>query len=514
LDENGKSIFYLTSVFNAHSKKRQGLIKMFDSNFADLNMNKKNAILPRFLPMLVPPQPWDNRVYYGAYYRLKAPLMKHYSKAQSEGTKKANMGLVLEGLDYLGTIPWRVNTRIFDVVKVAIDRGLMFGELPSNKNMEEMNFDDFKNFSMKDKEKEDTKEKELSQWRKLYEDYRNRVQKKNSELHSLRCDINIKLSIAEQFLRDTIYFPHNVDFRGRAYPIPPNLSHIGSDLCRGLLMFDEAKELGEDGVRWLKIHIANLWGHNKVPFEQRVLWTESNLPKIIQSATEPLQGDMWWSNAENPFQALAACFELNECLKLSNPAQYKSRLPIHQDGSCNGLQHYAGLGRDELGGKAVNLIPSDSPQDVYTKVLEIVLRHVDQDCLISEEDTNKQLAIKGKLARIVKPLLSRKVIKQTVMTSVYGVTKVGARAQVQARLMELFTTNSTVLSVQQEKELYYAADYVADLTLISLQEMFASAKLMMDWLGTVSQLVAKEVSCICLLDGFDETFCRVSQCRG
>lgn len=494
LNGNGKSIFYLTSTFNIHTKKRQGLVKMTDESFKDLDMTKKNAILPRFLPMLVPPQPWDNRVYYGAYYRLKAPLMKHYSKAQSDATKKANMGLVLEGLDYLGTIPWRVNSRVLDVVKVAIDRGLTFGELPSNKNMEEIDFDDFKTLSMNDMKKDETNQKDFVQSKRLYEDYRSRVQKKNSELHSLRCDINIKLSIAEQFLRDIIYFPHNLDFRGRAYPIPPNLSHIGSDLCRGLLMFEDAKELGEDGVRWLKIHIANLWGYNKVTFDERVLWTDKNLSKIIESATQPLQGDMWWSNAENPFQTLAACFELNECLKLSNPALYKSRLPIHQDGSCNGLQHYAGLGRDELGGKAVNLIPSNSPQDVYTKVLEIVLRHVDVDSLIPEEDTNKQLAIKGKLARIVKPLLSRKVIKQTVMTSVYGVTKVGARAQVQARLMELFTSNSAVLSVQQEKELYYAADYVAQLTLISLQEMFTSAKLMMDWLGTVSQLVAKEVT--------------------
>lgn len=35
------------------------------------------------------------------------------------------------------------------------------------------------------------------------------------------------------------------------------------------------------------------------------------------------------------------------------------------DGSCNGLQHYAALGRDEAGGAAVNLLPSDAPQDVY-----------------------------------------------------------------------------------------------------------------------------------------------------
>lgn len=37
-------------------------------------------------------------------------------------------------------------------------------------------------------------------------------------------------------------------------------------------------------------------------------------------------------------------------------------MPVHQDGSCNGLQHYAALGRDMTGGFAVNLCPSDKPQ--------------------------------------------------------------------------------------------------------------------------------------------------------
>lgn len=43
-----------------------------------------------------------------------------------------------------------------------------------------------------------------------------------------------------------------------------------------------------------------------------------------------------------------------------------SRRP--QDGSCNGLQHYAALGRDSVGAASVNLLPSDLPQDVYSGV--------------------------------------------------------------------------------------------------------------------------------------------------
>lgn len=79
----------------------------------------------------------------------------------------------------------------------------------------------------------------------------------------------LKLWIGEKFKNERIYYPHNVDFRGRAYPIPPNLNHIGSDLCRGLLLFDEAKPLGPGGLGWIKVHLANLHGHNKVSFRER-----------------------------------------------------------------------------------------------------------------------------------------------------------------------------------------------------------------------------------------------------
>lgn len=51
-----------------------------------------------------------------------------------------------------------------------------------------------------------------------------------------------------------------------AYPVPPNLNHLGSDLCRGMLAFAERKPLGPEGLDWLKIHLANLCGKDKVRF--------------------------------------------------------------------------------------------------------------------------------------------------------------------------------------------------------------------------------------------------------
>lgn len=36
----------------------------------------------------------------------------------------------------------------------------------------------------------------------------------------------------------------------------PHLNHLGSDICRGLLQFAQAKPLGDDGLYWLKVSVS------------------------------------------------------------------------------------------------------------------------------------------------------------------------------------------------------------------------------------------------------------------
>ena len=80
------------------------------------------------------------------------------------------------------------------------------------------------------------------------------VRQQNRELYSLRCDFMYKLRVAKDNRAEpALYFPHNVDFRGRAYTMHPHLNHLGADYCRGLLMFAEQRPLGERGLRWIRI---------------------------------------------------------------------------------------------------------------------------------------------------------------------------------------------------------------------------------------------------------------------
>lgn len=128
------------------------------------------------------------------------------------------------------------------------------------------------------------------------------------------------------------YYPHNLDFRGRAYPMHPYLNHLGSDLCRGILEFAEGRPLGESGLCWLKIHLANLYagGVDKLSYKDRVSFTENHLDEIFDSADRPLEGNRWWLSAEDPFQCLAVCINLSEALRSPSPETTISHMPVHQ----------------------------------------------------------------------------------------------------------------------------------------------------------------------------------------
>lgn len=79
--------------------------------------------------------------------------------------------------------------------------------------------------------------------------------------------------------------------------------------------------------------------------------------------------------SDEPWQTLAACKEIDNALQCPNPEEYLTGFPIHQDGTCNGLQHYAALGRDQIGAESVNLHPSSTPQDVYSVVVAMVCKN-------------------------------------------------------------------------------------------------------------------------------------------
>ena len=155
---------------------------------------------------------------------------------------------------------------------------------------------------------------------------------KQNDLISMRSDFSLKIKVAKSFKEinvsppkyancQEIYFPHNTDFRGRLYPITPHLNHMGNDVCRGLLEFSKGKPLGKRGLYWLKIHLANKLGHDKISFEDRIAYVDDLLPKIHKTIQDPLKHD-WWLHEEDCWQALGIMHEISEAYRLDNPEEF------------------------------------------------------------------------------------------------------------------------------------------------------------------------------------------------
>ncbi|KAG2225140.1 hypothetical protein INT45_011823 [Circinella minor] len=447
--------------------KRVGIIK-FSEPLTNLLSREpvRDTLHPRLLPMIVLPRPWLS-YNSGGYLSAKSSCMRIKDSPEQliylhKASEQDRINAVLAGLDVLGSTQWRVNTNVFNVVLEAWNTGEAIADIPPA-------IDEHAPLPPKP-ENYDTDPKAKFNWVNMVK--QQQTEEKNK--HSLRCDVNYKVETARAFLNLPMFFPHNMDFRGRAYPIPPTLNHLGNDLCRGILMFGEAKPLGERGWRWLKIHLANLYGYDKHSFSEREHFTVENLPNILDSVENPLTGSRWWLNAESPWQCLAACYEVAAAHRSGNPEGFMSHIPIHQDGTCNGLQHYAALGGDLAGAEAVNLAPSDRPADVYTGVADIVNRLVEKEAAEGDE-----------LAQVLVGKISRKVVKQTVMTNVYGVTFIGARQQIISRLRERDDIPPEVL--------YNAAGYLAKKVFASLGEMFNGARLIQDWLTDTARRIAKSI---------------------
>ncbi|EPS71577.1 hypothetical protein M569_03175, partial [Genlisea aurea] len=449
--------------------RRYGVVQCDPLVHKGLEKAARHMVIP-YMPMLVPPVNWTGYDK-GGYLFLPSQVMRtHGAKQQREAVKRVpreQLYPVYEALDTLGTTGWRVNKRVFSIVERIWGSG---GNLAGMVDRNDIAFPE---------QPETEDETLLKKWK-----WKVRVVKKeNSEKHSLRCDTELKLAVARKLKdEDGFFYPHNLDFRGRAYPMHPHLNHLGSDICRGILEFSEGRPLGKSGLHWLKIHLANLYanGIDKLSHEGRLAFTDNHLDDICDSADRPLEGKRWWLSAEDPFQCLAACIDLAEALRCPSPEMSISHIPVHQDGSCNGLQHYAALGRDTLGAAAVNLVAGEKPADVYTGIANRVLD-------IMKEDAKKDPAIfpDALRARTLINQVDRKLVKQTVMTSVYGVTYVGARDQITKRLKERD-------AIADDVELFGAACYAAKVILKAIGQIFEAAHSIMSWLGDCAKKIAEE----------------------
>jgi DNA-directed RNA polymerase len=425
---------------------------------------------PVHLPMIHKPREWRHP-YSGGYLTdtLRVRLVRTRNRQYLDELGSLDLAPVLDAVNLIQSTAWRINRPVLEVMQTLWDQQVAAGGLPQR----------FDNplpprpagipAEAKAADLDIDQQEELKGWKIRAA----KIHAENASLASARVQFAQKLHVADRFkAEEAIYFPHYLDFRGRVYPFANYLNPQGDDAAKGVLQFAEGKPLGESGAFWLAVHIANLFGVDKVPFDERVQWVMDNEEQILDSAMDPIEGEGFWQGADSPFCALAACIEWMG-YKFGG-VDYVSHLPIAMDGSCSGLQHFSAMLRDEIGGAAVNLVPGDRPGDIYTAVSKRA------QVMSDASDSEYASVWVGKFCR--------SVAKQPTMTLCYSATKRGMHKQIENAVRKLASNEGPYLG---EVDAYHASGYAAGIIWDALGEVVVAARGAMDWLQDTSELLSK-----------------------
>jgi DNA-directed RNA polymerase len=376
---------------------------------------------PVFLPCTTPPKPWTG-FYKGGFWdertRLRTSVVRTYHKETKGAIRAAirdgSMQPHLDALNALQATAWSINTKVLDVLQWAYDNSIPVPGLPPKEDCA-LPVKPCAWESMDDA------------MRRLWKYRTGQVKERNRSYTSERV-LFASDTITAQRLADAgrYWTPLNCDWRGRVYGIC-HFNFQRDDRVRALFLFADGQPIGEEGLRWLKIHVATVGDFNKISkrsLEEREAWTNANVEKLLLTASEPTTA-MWWTFADKPFLFLAAIMELSDALH--GGASWSTRLPVSFDGSCSGLQHLAAMTRDAKTASLVNLTKTELPQDVYQTVADNVTSLVVKDAEDTPPHASAGLALKHGI--------DRKMVKRNVMTYSYSSKKFGMAQQLTEDLM-------------------------------------------------------------------------------
>lgn len=365
---------------------------------------------PQRQPCVVQPMPWTSSTsggYYSPKLQFNTPLVKAHEQAHKD-LLSSDLGVVLTAVNALQNTEWEVNEEVLNILKEVWNNNLELG-LPRSTPY------DIPVCPLGANDKSDSLSGQKLEDFEVWKLEASTIHGMESERVGKCFQVSRILRLANDFKEGPLWFVYQCDFRGRMYTTCTGFSPQGPDYGKAVLRFRNGKPLGKRGSYWLKVHGANVYGVDKVSFDERVLWTEQNSNAILAVANDPLSNKAFWEVADKPWQFLAFCFEYARYIK--EGTQMLSKLPVGMDGSCNGLQNFSALLRDPVGSKATNLQPSDKPADIYAEVAE--------KCTELLKSQTDDLAVMWmSYANVVHGgKLPRSVAKRPVMTLPYGATR-------------------------------------------------------------------------------------------
>jgi DNA-directed RNA polymerase len=354
------------------------------------------SLEPMFLPMIERPQNWNNP-WIGGYASLEwkpRPLVKSRSRSYQESLSSSMSSDVYSAVNTVQNTAWTVDPQSMALVKECWDEGITVDGLPPSRD----------EVLPTRPEDIDTNQEARRQWRKAAA----KIHFLNESYESQRLLTLKSLFVADKMSQHKrLYFPHQLDFRGRGYPLPLFLHPQSVSYAKAMLRFADGKPMKtESSQRALYVHTANKFGLDKEPVSKRISWIEQNRAMIRTIAADPWS-NRTWLEADEPFAFVMACREL--CSLWDTGSSFISTLPIGMDATTQGLQIYAMLLRDPVAATATNVLPADAPSDPYQFVADSVIRRLQA----SGGEMERKLLEFG---------INRTTTKRQTMTLPYGLT--------------------------------------------------------------------------------------------
>lgn len=469
-------------------------VKFLEPTQALLDTYRYNAdYISQFItdrtPTIIPPKKWDDLShggYYGAmakrlhFMRIshivgKTKVVKSYIKK----IRDVDLSKIYKAVNAIQETPYRINKDMYEVIEAIINQG---GGIAGIASMEPHEPEPTRKF----KETKQEYGKRFHEWLEI------ELSRRSKAIRALRL-----FRYAKDFKGyDNIYFPCNIDFRGRIYPIPL-FNHQGDDFMKSLIVYSNPVPLtNSQDIELLYWQGANLWGNDKVSHSEQVEWVKTHHSHIVDSAKNPLDY-LWWTEADEPLQFLAWCMEYVKSLEYYEEFKtyegYSCPLVIAYDGTCSGLQHYSAMLRDEIGGSAVNLVDHERPADIYQQVADKVLKIVEKDAMSGTLDEVQKEEVGGgqrvhfgtrSMAQAwLAHGVTRKVVKRNVMTLAYGSGQYGFQEQIYED-----TTKGNIHFKRFEKP---CAKYMAKLVWQEVQTTVVSATEGMKYLKALAKVLTK-----------------------
>ena len=367
-----------------------------------------------FPVMLVPPADWvdySTGGYFTEELSAQAPMMvEHHLPTEARRWVIKNLSYysaepVRKAMSRAQRVPYRVNKAVLEIAKKALANPNGVLGLPPHGPKPQPPFPFFGEW-----DKNSATEEELEvfrQWKvsmKEWHTYENtRIGRKLGVATKLQ-------ALSELVDEPRWYCPTFIDWRGRLY-FRSTLNPQAADVVKGCIDFAEGKELGEEGLYWLKFQVANCCGYDKADPDLRVQWCDEHWEEIKLFLEDPLGRDP--IEEDTSFTLLQSGYALREALSLDDPTKYVCHVPVALDATCSGLQHYSALLRDEIGGTHTNLVDNgqDQKHDIYSAVSNRALPSIPS--YSNDPVVCKWWADHG---------ISRLAAKRPVMTYVYGAT--------------------------------------------------------------------------------------------